>query len=68
MKIQKHLSENPEPHSPYHNIGHIADSYSRSLDHEVGEWEQVYGYDDKPLEPEEYEKMEWKYGKYVKGR
>jgi hypothetical protein len=65
MMIQKHLGEVPEPYSRLHIEGRIPDSYSRMIDHEVGEWEQPYGYDVKPLEPEQYEKMEHK-GKYAK--
>ena len=58
MSIQKHLGEVPEPFSLYHITHRQADSYSRMLDHEVGEWEQPYGYDISPLEPEAYERME----------
>jgi hypothetical protein len=33
------------------------------LDHEVAEWEQPYGYDIRPLEPMEFERMEHSYDK-----
>jgi len=68
MSIQEQLGSYPEPYSPYHVMSRYSDSYSRMLDHEVGEWEQPYGYDVRPLEPEGYERMEMKYPKYPKAR
>jgi hypothetical protein len=58
MKIQEVLSEVPAPYSEFHVTNRVPDSYSRMLDHQVGEWEQPYGYDIRPLEPMEYERME----------
>jgi hypothetical protein len=60
MKIQKVLESNPKPEGDFHHQS-IADSYSRMLDHEVAEWELPYGYDVKPIEPEQYEEMESKF-------
>jgi hypothetical protein len=57
MSMQDSLSHFPELPEAYH-LKEMSDSYSRSLDHEVCEWEQPYGYNVKPLEPMEYERKE----------
>ncbi len=68
MNIQDDLEEFSHPYSRFHIESRFADSYSRKLDHEVGEWEQPYGYNIKPLEPEEYENLEARFGSYPEAR